>query len=270
MKAKVLLAALGIFALTGSAWACNYETFEADADCYGWTASGSNEVCGSRDTLGYVVNLKQDGMIIATFSGSIVVWAADPFWSLDVPWGMELCGDYVAEGHFYYISPADITDYRDFTIPFTCECGGECTYTPGYWKNHPEAWPVSELEVGGITYTQFQLLQIFDLPTKGDITIILFHHLVAAKLNVLSGSSASIQATIDAADAYLMDYPLFSKPEGEAKDMGEDLKDILADYNEIPCPDDDMDDLLGASPRALESAPATTESSWGALKKKTQ
>src|SRR5262249_27465523 len=32
------------------------------------------------------------------------------------------------------------------------------TGTPGYWKNHPDAWPVSSITVGGVTYTKDQAI----------------------------------------------------------------------------------------------------------------
>lgn len=32
----------------------------------------------------------------------------------------------------------------------------------GYWKNHPEAWPVSSLKLGTVSYTKTQLLQILN------------------------------------------------------------------------------------------------------------
>src|SRR5262245_31688333 len=35
-----------------------------------------------------------------------------------------------------------------------------CTFTIGYWKTHPSAWPVSSLTLGTVNYTAAQLLQI--------------------------------------------------------------------------------------------------------------
>lgn len=268
MKAKALLAALGILVLAGSAWACNFTSFTADANCDGWTASGTNIVCGSRDTLAYVVNLKQDGAIIATFSASFVVWADNPTWSFDVPWGMELCGDYVAEGHFYYISPDDVTDYRDFMVPFTCECEeGGCHFTPGYWKNHPEAWPVTSLTVGCTTYSQAQLLVILDKPVRGDATIILAHHLIAAKLNVLSGADDSINSAIMAADALLCSYPLYSNPVDPIRSEMLGVKNTLCAYNEYIVPGCE-EEIIMPTAEGIRLSPIAPEedSSWGAIK----
>lgn len=79
-----------------------------------------------------------------------------------------------------------------------------CTFTQGYWKNHPAAWPVSSLSLGSVSYSKAQLLNIFKTPVKGNGLISLSHQLIAAKLNIASGaSSASIASTIASADALI-------------------------------------------------------------------
>lgn len=80
------------------------------------------------------------------------------------------------------------------------------TGTPGYWKNHPEAWPVASLTVGGVTYSQEQALYYMGLP-DGDKTITMFRSLVSARLNVEIGNEAGcIASTISAADAWMAVY----------------------------------------------------------------
>ena len=37
------------------------------------------------------------------------------------------------------------------------------TGTIGYWENHPEAWPVTELVIAGHVLSQSELLGIFDI-----------------------------------------------------------------------------------------------------------
>ncbi len=108
---------------------------------------------------------------------------------------------------------------------------------------------------------------ILDTPVHGDATVILAHHLIAAKLNVLNGADDGINGYIDAADAFLMIYPLFSRPKGEAKEEGEEIKDALCAYNELPC-EEDSDDIMatGDVGAALNSA-AEEPASWGSLKK---
>ena len=60
----------------------------------------------------------------------------------------------------------------------------ECTLTQGYWKNHPNAWPVSSLKLGTVTYTKDQAIAILKTPVKGNGLVQLAHQLIAAKLNV--------------------------------------------------------------------------------------
>jgi hypothetical protein len=83
-----------------------------------------------------------------------------------------------------------------------------CPLTQGFWKNHPDAWDgVTSLTIGGQTYTQAQLITILNTPPKGgDASLILAHQLIAAELNVDTGSVFSpdpIGSTITAADAFL-------------------------------------------------------------------
>ena len=104
----------------------------------------------------------------------------------------------------------------------------------GYWKNHPEAWPVTQLQLGNVTYTQEQLLDIMDEPVRGNGLVSLAHHLITAKLNVANGADPScIQQTIADADALIGD--LVVPPVGDGhlapRDV-EALKDTLEEYNE--------------------------------------
>src|SRR5436305_9837109 len=73
----------------------------------------------------------------------------------------------------------------------TGTCSGGCTFTLGYWKNHPGAWPVTSLTLGSTTYSQAQLLSIFNTPVRGNGLISLAHQLIAAKLNILAGANSS-------------------------------------------------------------------------------
>jgi hypothetical protein len=93
-----------------------------------------------------------------------------------------------------------------------CTVSGGCTYTQGYWKSHgpiplgnnTNQWPVTSLSLGGTTYTDLQLLSIFNPPGAGNGLITLSHQLIAAKLNVANGASdTAIAATIAAADALI-------------------------------------------------------------------
>jgi len=85
---------------------------------------------------------------------------------------------------------------------------GVCPLTQGFWKKHPDAWPVTSLTIGGITYTQAQLLEILNTPIgaakKADASLRLADQLIAAELNIANGSDPTpIAATIADADSLL-------------------------------------------------------------------
>ncbi|HEY5948009.1 MAG TPA: DUF4215 domain-containing protein [Kofleriaceae bacterium] len=90
----------------------------------------------------------------------------------------------------------------------------DCTLTQGYWKNHADAWPVSSLTLGTVTYTKVELIAILKTPVKGNGLIQLAHQLIAAKLNVAAGASdADVKVAIQQADALI--GSLVSPPKGD-------------------------------------------------------
>jgi len=274
-KAIIFAAVISVFA-AGTALATVPYEFNPEADCYGWKIAGimsfGTSNCADID---YWVKLVQGYDTLMTFTGSDQICSDNPDFLYEDVWGMELCGDYKVLGWFKFVG-SDGWGIRTFETEFTCECDDEeygCTYTPGYWKNHEDAWPVDMLTIGGNDYTKADLMDIFDMPTRlGDITIKLMHHLIAAKLNVLSGADDSIQGVIDDADAFLMIHPFLSNPMGDARYEAEELKDLLCEYNEIPCDEEEEeeDDEMGPMTvkEIINTRAATEESSWGAIKKK--
>jgi len=111
---------------------------------------------------------------------------------------------------------------------------GCAPHTPGYWRNHPEAWPVDDITIGGITYSMDEAIALIFHPTQGDKTYNMFEHLVAAKLNVLMGCDSScIAEVIEDADDWMAIHPVGSDVDGDsdAWDEGEPLLMMLDDYN---------------------------------------
>lgn len=110
----------------------------------------------------------------------------------------------------------------------------DCTLTQGYWKNHPDAWPVSSLKLGSVTYTKDELIAILKTPVKGNGLIQLAHQLIAAKLNVEAGASdVAIKAAIAQADTLIGN--LVCPPKGEGKlapSATSSLEGKLGDFNE--------------------------------------
>jgi hypothetical protein len=156
--------------------------------------------------------------------------------------------------------------------PTTTPDSSDCTYTLGYWKNHPEAWLAEEVAVGGVIFGQAAAMAILETEPRGDATYILAHQLIAAKLNVLNGAdSITVAATIAAADDWLRAHLLGSDPpdSGYALDT---LAQTLDAYNNglrgpAPCTDEPItptpespEALLSTSPEepASELAAAST------------
>jgi len=79
------------------------------------------------------------------------------------------------------------SDYSS-TVVATTKAQDNCTFTIGYWKNHPEAWPVTSLTLGSVTYNQTDLLSILNTPAGGNGLLILGHQLIATLLNVAGGA----------------------------------------------------------------------------------
>ena len=260
-----------VMLLPGLAMATHIEVCSGTADCTGW--SYSMEIVWrtgiTEGELDYSIVLTDEAgteVERVDWAGPILSGGRIDTQTFDGLWSGELCGTYTATMSFHIVAPTGAGDQTeetscDVVATFTCDCPTDaCNYTPGYWKNHPENWPVTELSLGGTTYTQAQLLAILGTPVRGDATIILAYHLIAAKLNVLNGSDPSIQSAIDEADDLLAMYPLRSKPSGDAKDMIIDVKNMLVGYNELGCGDEDMGDSLD------KALPGEESSTWGQLK----
>lgn len=84
-----------------------------------------------------------------------------------------------------------------------------CTVTLGFWKSHTEVgdWPAlpgGTLLLGTVAYSEAQLITILNTENNGNGLLQLARQLIAAKLNILNGASATdISATITAADALI-------------------------------------------------------------------
>jgi len=104
--------------------------------------------------------------------------------------------------------PPEITIVKSGEKVCEPDGGCDCTYTQGYWKNHPEAWPVDSLTIGGTTYDKDQLLAILNTPPKSDARIILLHQLIAAMLNVANEADPTeAEDAIAEANDWLASHP---------------------------------------------------------------
>jgi hypothetical protein len=127
------------------------------------------------------------------------------------------------------------TDFGFFT-PTIQQPG---TGTPGYWKNHPEAWPIRSITVGGVTYSMNDAIAWLGKVGK-DKTTTMFSSLVSAMLNIrivvngVHNDPSCIASTITAADAWMAAYgPVGSNVAASsyAWSVGEPLHKQMDAYN---------------------------------------
>jgi hypothetical protein len=115
-----------------------------------------------------------------------------------------------------------------------CAQPGVCVFLQGFWKNQPDAWPVTELQLGNVTYNQQELLSILSQPVRGNGLVLLAHQLIAAKLNIANGADGScIHQTL--ADAGSLIGDLVVPPVGNGYLQPRDVAGIagvLGSYNE--------------------------------------
>ena len=191
---------------------------------------------------------------------------------------LELCGTYDLEGTLFFTFTSNcIEETLEKTlgpIRLVCPCDPG-TGTPGYWKNHPEAWRVEDTPIDGITiggkwFGKARAIELMKESKKGgNKALTMFCALVAAKLNVLVGnSSACVDDAIDDADAWMSLFVLsggkvvFVKANSEYWQLGdpsgEDLYKMLDAYN---------NGLLCAPHRAGKlAAPRVESMNWGQIK----
>jgi len=128
------------------------------------------------------------------------------------------CETFAAVVNKATLTEADTQQSREATATVnvtTGECPGTgdepsfsgCTYTQGYWKNHgpgecgngqnANAWPVSVMTIGSVSYTDSELCSIFNQEVGGNGLISLAHQLIAAKLNTLKASNPASGGGVD-------------------------------------------------------------------------
>jgi hypothetical protein len=141
--------------------------------------------------------------------------------------------------YVFRASALDSTGQRTVTDTITCattSCvgGSSCTYSQGYWRNHPTAWPVTSLTLGTVTYQAAELMAILDNPARGNGLVILVHQLIATKLNIANGADPSaVQQAVTDADNMI--GALVVPPIGDgylAPAQTGDLTETLTEYNE--------------------------------------
>lgn len=142
--------------------------------------------------------------------------------------------DYLLKVAYAYVNVNGELDRHTWDYEYCIQyCEG--TGTPGFWKNHPEAWPTEFITIGGMDYPRDIAIDFMKSKVKGDKTYNMFAQLVAAKLNVLIGSTSfCITDVIDQADAWMIAHPVGSGVTAKSmdwQDEGSMLHSLLDEYN---------------------------------------
>jgi hypothetical protein len=215
-----------------------------------WNDTNQNGVqdAGEPGIEGAVVTL--DGNVGATDSEGFYYFSVGPGTytiAVQIPPGSQpspadlggddtLDSDGVPDGYGNSVATVTLTENADSTTDFgffATPVAQPGTGTPGYWKNHPEAWPAT-VTVGGVTYTRDQAIAWLEKVGK-DRTITMFSSLVSAILNVGIGNDDScVASTIAAANAWMTTYgPVGSNVHAAsyAWKVGEPLHRLMDNYN---------------------------------------
>lgn len=255
-----IIALVFLLVLPSLASAVYLDSVTGTADCNGWNAavevtfrSGARLV-----RLEYIVALSDAaGTELERFEYSEEVAIPDQdtvIYPFDGMWTSTLSdGAYsmTCEVVLFDIFPDGQNRFEDgFSVAF--ECGGDtgddnggddplvsdfCNRGTGYWKNHPQDWPVMDLDLGGENLNQASLLDILNTPASGDATVILARALITAKLN-LAGGGHDDAGIIAEADAYLTEHPVFSNPRRADRKAALAFMGDLGALNQGDCPDD--------------------------------
>lgn len=259
--------------LPGAASATHWDVLSGGADCTGWNANFNvvwlwapdRDVCAD---VSYVVQLAgPDGTFTRTVQETLCRSTTGDTKSYAMAWGADygltLNGTYTATITFTMTPDYGGEPDVDVIGPITFTCGtppDACHYTPGYWKNHPTAWPVQSLTLGGRVYSEAELLVILDTPVRKDATIILAYHTIAAKLNVLNGADGTaIAGALATADAIFAQYGIGNGISGAARAEALAAKDVLAAYNEMEC-----SGVMGTAAKSAQ--PEDETATWGGMK----
>jgi hypothetical protein len=88
-----------------------------------------------------------------------------------------------------------------------CEEEEGCVGSPGYWSQHPDAWPVEEIMIDCDVFSKAEAIEMMQ-GSGEDKWITMFRAYAAATLNVISGSNDEcVYETIEAAEDWLCAHP---------------------------------------------------------------
>lgn len=262
-RPSAILTLVGILWLAGPAAATHWVDFQPRVDCDGWHVDGEVKIAAAHPYLdiAYTVTLVADGETVEEQSGTVRVdlSAGTSLFSVGADWENPVTGEVTASGTFVLPFTSQGDSIQSFAEVMTC--GQTATpHRPAWWIHHRGQWPVTELEIGGRTRGQRALIRLMRRCGPSRVSVRLLRHLVAAKLNVLSGVPDTAAETIAAADAFLAEHWLHRLPRAQRREARELLRSLRR-FNR----GEEAGKSLAAEPLPLSDL-AVEQFHWGELK----
>jgi hypothetical protein len=112
-----------------------------------------------------------------------------------------------------------------------------CTRDFGYWKYHPDMWPVQTLDLMGRSWTRMEALRLLWTPPRGDAAYVLAQQLISALLNTAhectTGEWTGVSDRLSDAQTWLIEHPPGrNELTTEERDITLQLAGQLADFNQ--------------------------------------
>jgi uncharacterized protein YjbI with pentapeptide repeats len=142
-----------------------------------------------------------------------------------------------------------------------------CTNPARYWRENPDAWPVDEIELAGVTVTNVDgHIMIDPVDDRDDngyskwrkrMPKRVFRQYLAAWLNALAGADTTdIELTLDDAETWMLENPIGSKPKWRARWEGWKILRKLRRFNNGRTGPGNCEDLMtvgtnGMNPNAI-------------------
>jgi hypothetical protein len=116
--------------------------------------------------------------------------------------------------------------------PVAQACDPGCTYTPGYWKTHPEAWP-STFQPDDPAGNGQTVMEALWTPPRGSAWHQLAHQYIAALLNSEAGASSpqAVKEAIGQGFFLLALGPELVNGNKEPRQSARSYAETLDDYN---------------------------------------
>ena len=152
---------------------------------------------------------------------------------------VSIVGDYVDEDHESFGLQLELLGPSDAVLLDGAAVGrivndDFCQQELDWWVENVDAWPVDQLTVGAEELDRQALIDLLN-SGGGDLATRLAKDMVATKFNLAEGSEPWVLPRVELADAFLVDFPPGSDPQGADAAEAKSLRKPLVRYNGLHC-----------------------------------